>query len=212
MGLIQFTQNYEDLSTDRGYQFKFFCDKCGNGYLTSFQTSVVGVAGGLLRAAGGIFGGILGSAGSSTYEIQRAVGGPAHDSALKTAVEEAKPRFKQCSRCGKWVCPEQCWNVKRGLCEGCAPDVEEEMAAAQAQATKDQIWQKAAATDYTKELKMETTAVAACPQCGAKAGTAKFCPECGAKMSAKVTCPECKVEMEPNVKFCPECGHKMKGA
>ena len=27
MPLIQFTENYEDLSTDRGYQFKFLCDR-----------------------------------------------------------------------------------------------------------------------------------------------------------------------------------------
>jgi len=29
MALIQFVQNYQDLSTDRGFQFKFHCDKCG---------------------------------------------------------------------------------------------------------------------------------------------------------------------------------------
>jgi hypothetical protein len=210
MGLIQFTQNHEDLSTDRGYQFKFFCDKCGNGYLTSFQTSVTGVAGGLLRAAGSIFGGVLGSAGQGAYEIQRAIGGKAHDDAMRTAVEEAKPHFKQCSRCGKWVCPENCWNHKRSLCENCAPDIEEEMAAAQAQATKDQIWQKTAATDLTKDLKIGDHATAFCPECGAKAGTAKFCPQCGHKLNPKVNCPECKAEMEPNTKFCPECGNAMQ--
>src|SRR5687767_2578648 len=99
MGLIQFVRNYDDLSTDRGFQFKFHCDKCGNGYMSHFETSVIGTAGGLLRAAGDIFGGILGSAGNSAYEIQRAVGGTAHDSALKAAVEEVKPNFTQCVRC-----------------------------------------------------------------------------------------------------------------
>ena len=44
MALIQFVQNYQDLSTDRGFQFKFHCDKCGNGYMTRFQTSTFGVA------------------------------------------------------------------------------------------------------------------------------------------------------------------------
>ena len=42
MGLIQFVQNFQDLSTDRGYQFKFNCDKCGNGYMTEFRASVLG--------------------------------------------------------------------------------------------------------------------------------------------------------------------------
>jgi hypothetical protein len=31
MALIQFTRNYQDLSTDQGYQFEFSCDRCGNG-------------------------------------------------------------------------------------------------------------------------------------------------------------------------------------
>ena len=209
MSLIRFTENYEDLSTDRGYQFKFFCDKCHNGYLSSFQTSVTGLAGGLLRAAGNVFGGVLGQAGQGAYEIQRAVGGKAHDDALRTAIEEVKGHFKQCSRCSKWVCPENCWNQKRGLCEDCAPDVEEEMAAAQAQATKDQIWQKAAQTDYTKKLDMTTEAVAFCPQCGAKTQASKFCPECGAKLRARSECPKCGAEVEAGSKFCPECGNRM---
>jgi rRNA maturation endonuclease Nob1 len=29
MALIQFTRNYRDDSTDRGFQFEFFCTKCG---------------------------------------------------------------------------------------------------------------------------------------------------------------------------------------
>ncbi len=130
MPLIQFTENYDDLSTDHGYQFKFYCDKCRNGYMSSFQTSVMGLGGSLLRAAGGIFGGVLGSAGSGAYEVQRAVGGKAHDDALQKAVEEVKPLFHQCKRCGKWVCPDNCWNAQRGMCTECAPDLQSELAAA----------------------------------------------------------------------------------
>src|ERR1700733_10014159 len=112
MSVIQFVANYDDLSTDRGYQFKFHCDKCGNGYLSSFQPSVAGTAGSLLRAAGDLFGRWASSAGNSAYEIQRAVGGKGHDSALSNAVQEGKTYFRQCTRCGKWVCPQVCWNEK----------------------------------------------------------------------------------------------------
>src|SRR5947209_4141395 len=139
MSFIQFTENYEDLSTDNGYQFKFFCDRCRNGYMSSFQPSVLGAAGGLLRAAGSIFGGAFGSAAAGSYEVQKAVGGKGHDEALKKAVEEVKAMFKQCKRCGKWVCPENCWNAQRGLCNECAPDVQMELAAAQNAATVEQI-------------------------------------------------------------------------
>ncbi len=51
MALIQFVHNYDDLSTDRGYQFKFHCDKCGNGYMTQFQASTIGIAESLLNVA-----------------------------------------------------------------------------------------------------------------------------------------------------------------
>lgn len=206
MALINFVANYEDLSTDRGFQFKFFCDKCGNGYLSAFQTSVTGTAGGLLSATGGLLGGVLGRVGDAAYEVQRAVGGKAHDSALATAVQEGKQRFKQCSRCGKWVCPEACWNAKRNLCEECAPDLDEELAAAQATATKEQLFDKARATDLTAGIDMKRPAVAQCPQCGAHVQVGKFCRRCGAALVPKATCAKCGAEADQASKFCPQCG------
>ena len=111
MVAIPFTGNYEDLSTDRGFQFKFYCEKCRNGYMSSFQTSAVGVLGSAARAAGSLFGGFFGNVADSSYEVQRAVGGSSHDSALKDAVAEISPIFKQCTRCGQWVCKPICWNA-----------------------------------------------------------------------------------------------------
>ncbi len=72
MSLIQFTRNVNDHSTDKGYQFEFFCDRCGNGFTSEFKASATGMATSALRAAGGLFGGILGSAGNTAYEIERA--------------------------------------------------------------------------------------------------------------------------------------------
>jgi hypothetical protein len=205
---IQFVRNYEDLSTDRGYQFKFHCDHCGNGFMSAFQPSALGVAAGLLNAAGSIFGGVFGSAGHGAYEVQRAIGGKAHDEALRKAVAELKPRFKQCSRCGKWVCPEVCWNEKRNLCEDCAPDLAEETAVAQAQAAREQVHEKARTTSYVEDVDMKVEAVASCPSCGARAGAAKFCPECGQALNAKAKCRKCGTEMSAGTKFCPECGER----
>jgi hypothetical protein len=204
---IAFTKNQQDLSTDLGYQFKFFCDKCGNGYMSSFVQSKVKTAGTLLRGAGQILGGFLGTAGANSYEIQRAVGGREHDKAFRDAVEEVRPHFKQCSRCGIWVCPENCWNGERGLCEVCAPNVHEERAAAQASVAKDQIWEQAKAADQVTNV--DTKAVAYCPQCGAKSLGGKFCQECGARFSTTVTCSKCGKSIEGQPKFCPECGEKL---
>jgi len=208
MALIQFVRNHDDLSTDKGYQFKFYCDKCGNGYMSAFQSSLVGTAGSLLRAAGDMFGGIFGQAGNSAYEIQRAVGGPAHDSALRAAVDEVKPNFTQCVRCGHWVCNEVCWNEGRGLCTDCAPKTEVEIAAAQSEAQVEQIREKVRAKDQTKDLDLDHAMVARCPKCKAQTQGGKFCPECGATLRPKDECGGCGAALKPNAKFCPECGAK----
>jgi uncharacterized OB-fold protein len=212
--MIQFVANYDDLSTDRGWQFRFHCDKCGNGHMSAYEASTVGTAAGFLQAAGNLFGGVLGSASSSAYEIQRAIGGKGHDEALRMAVEAGKQYFKQCSRCGHWVCPEVCWNPKAGLCEGCAPDEQEELAAQKAQATREQIQAKTREQDYTGDLDFGKDAMVACSGCGARiAASAKFCGDCGAPNVAANAgkpkfCSGCGAKLEPGAKFCPECGGK----
>jgi hypothetical protein len=206
MSSIQFVQNYEDLSTDKGYQFKFHCDRCNNGFMSSYETSTLGMAGGLLSAAGSLFGGVFGRAADSAFDVQRAIGGKAHDDALRKAVEELKPKFKQCHRCSKWVCPEVCWNERRQLCLDCAPDLAQETAAAQAQIAKEQIFEKARATKLVEDVDMTREAAASCMACGAAVGTAKFCPDCGKPVLTKIKCGQCGAEMNSSAKFCPECG------
>ena len=209
MAVIEFVQNYSDLSTDQGYQFRFHCDRCGNGYQSSYVANKIGVAGDLLRAAGGFLGGILGSVGNSSYEIQRAVGGPAHDKALQAAVTEIKPMFTQCRRCGTWVCREICWNPEKSLCKQCAPLLGEEVGAAQAAAMVDQVRMKAAAVDQTQGVDVGEQRAAKCKSCGADTGASKFCPECGTPVVQKRFCGNCGSEASAGVKFCPDCGTKM---
>ncbi|HTH53287.1 MAG TPA: zinc ribbon domain-containing protein [Edaphobacter sp.] len=162
MAMIEFVRNYSDHSTDRGYQFEFRCDHCNSGYMSSFEPSMIGAAGGLLEAAGSIFGGFLGSAGNSAYDIQRAIGGPAHDRALQNAVTEVKQKFRRCQRCGKWVCAEICWNDRAAQCTGCTPKYEQEVISmrtqAQISATQEQLREKALGTDYVSEIDMNPDA------------------------------------------------------
>jgi hypothetical protein len=204
MALIQFTRNHTDHSNDQGFQFEFFCDKCGNGHMSRFIPNPMGVAAGLLRAAGSIFGGALGRAGWAGDQVKDVFRGKAWDEAFETAVNEAKQKFKQCTRCGKWVCPEVCWNEKRTLCEECAPDLQEEAASAQAQAAVEQVREKARSVDLVADVDMAAAQVAACPHCNARVEGGKFCPECGKPLTAKATCAKCGTQFEG--KFCPECG------
>lgn len=214
--LIQFVANYDDLSTDKGFQFKFYCDKCRNGHMSRFQPNSVGIAGELMRAAGSLFGGYFSDAGNAAYHVQRAVGGKAHDDALEKAVQEGRAHFKQCTRCGHWVCPDVCWNHQAGLCEDCAPDEHEELAAQQRQAARDQIYTKTREQDYTKDLDfLGKGSVQQCPSCQTKLTPGqKFCPSCGtpnpaAQAQAKDKfCGNCGASMKPEQKFCAECGTK----
>lgn len=219
MALIQFVRNYEDLSTDRGYQFKFHCDHCGNGHMSEFETSVAGTAGSVLRVASDLLGGWFGSAaGSTSYEIQRSVGGAGHDRALRTAVEEGKKHFRQCSRCGKWVCPDVCWNHAAGQCEECAPDFREETASAHAQAkaaaVREQLYERAAATNYASAIDMRATSVQGvgsaelhCRSCGEPV-SGRFCAGCGEPAAKSISCKACGTQLIAGAKFCPECGSR----
>lgn len=209
MPLIQFTRNYHDHSTDKGFQFEFFCDRCGNGFMSEFKTSSTGMAMSALHAAGGFFGGVLGRAASNTYDIERTVLGPAHDKAFREAIEESKVNFKQCPKCSHWVCINTCWNAKRSLCFECGPDIETELASAQLQTTVDQMKDKLKQQDLTKDLDLTSEAAALCPACGARTQGAKFCPECGKPLRPKNECSKCGTKFEAGTKFCPECGNKI---
>ncbi len=211
MALISFTANYSDRSNSSGYQFEFRCDKCGSGFLSTFQVSKTGLAGGFLRAATNFFGGRFSQIAAASDQLKDALRGPAWDAAFRTAVEEGKQKFKQCSRCGKWVCPEHCWNAARGLCESCAPDVQEEASSAQASAAKEQIWAKARQTEQAPAVSMTQPQSAACPSCGAKSTGSKFCGTCGKPMlPAMVPCAKCGATLHAGAKFCTECGERQQ--
>jgi hypothetical protein len=211
MATIPFTNNYTDLSSQRGFQFKFFCEKCGNGYMSTFQASRLGTAAAAANAAASLLGGIFGRAAQGAEQIQAMLAGPQHDAALDAAVKEISPLFKQCTRCGNWVCEPVCWNKKAGLCETCAPDLDEEIASAQAMAARDQVVEKVKAVDYVGQRSLAQVAGVTCPKCGAKAQGGKFCPECGAALSLKRTCAHCGAEADGTPKFCPECGKPYGG-
>lgn len=207
MGLIKFTRNYNDLSTDRGFQFEFFCDRCGSGHQTEFQSSVTGMAAEALDAVNSLFGGMLGGAADIGRKVQSAAWEKSHDQAFAAAIEAAKPYFRQCKRCAHWV-DDVCWDEKRGLCRDCAPDLESEYSAIQVQAAIEDAQEKARAVDYVQAQKFKQTVAGSCPKCGASVSGGKFCPECGEALAKSRFCQECGVEMAAGAKFCPECGAK----
>jgi hypothetical protein len=208
MALTKFTRNYNDKSTDTGFQFEFCCDRCGNGYESNFQGSATGMLSQGLDTAANLLGGFLGGAAQIGENVHSAAWHGQRDSAFAKAIDEVKPNFIQCRRCGNWVCKEVCWNKDRGLCKECAPDLEQEFSAAQTEAAIDQAREVAQQGTYVTADKFKETIVATCPHCGADIKGGKFCPECGKPVAQKKFCKECGKPMEGAVKFCPECGAK----
>lgn len=93
MGRIAFTRNYQDLSTNQGFQFEFCCDRCGSGFRTRFQASALGTVAGALDAANSLFGGILGRVADLGERARSASWERAHDEAFEQAMSELKPDF-----------------------------------------------------------------------------------------------------------------------
>jgi ribosomal protein L40E len=217
MATQSFTRNYNDHSNDSGFQFEFFCDKCGNGHRSSFARNNVGFAASVLKAAGSLFGGAVAHAGYGADHLKDALRGPAWDSAFKNAIEECRPQFRQCTLCGKWVCPEVCWNHERGLCEDCAPNLREHAPAIQAQAAIEQAREKARELDQMQGIDLSRPLAAPgtlqCSKCNATLPSgARFCAGCGTAVVqtpanvGKKFCTGCGQPLAAQAKFCAGCG------
>lgn len=207
--IIPFTDNIDDLSNERGYQFEFHCERCGNGYRSPFQEDLKAKGVGILRAAGGLLGGSLGNAAwAADSLLDRGTNSKAKDEALEKAMQAVQGNFTQCRACGDWVCNEVCWNREIGQCVKCSPFIEDEIARAQSHAHVEQIIWRTNQKHWTKDDDLGTKRQVTCEQCGAALDGAKFCPECGSPASAKKHCTNCGSEMKPSANFCGDCGTK----
>jgi hypothetical protein len=221
MPLKPFTRNYEDNSTEAGFQFTFYCDLCNNGYKTEFVESKSYRKGNLLRTVSrGISVGasILGKHNfgwnlergadilSERFHGMSPEWHKEHESAFELAQNEAKRHFTRCPRCKKWVCEED-WNEQEGLCVECTPRMNVEVAAIRAEKMVEDIREKAQNTTVFKgEIESKQTI---CPECGKPVGSGKFCNNCGANLSQN-KCPKCGAKNSAESRFCAECGTKMK--
>jgi len=219
--LIGFTSNYADNSTEAGFQFTFFCDRCSEGYKTRFLESKTHRKGQLFRGIGSA----LSSAAQMTgrwgagYGAERGADAIAerfegmtpqwrkeHEAAFELAQNEAKGHFTRCPRCTKWMCSND-FNEQAGLCTDCAPRESTEVAAARAEKMVTDIRSRAAETEvFTGEIESRQTM---CPRCGKPAGEGKFCGNCGTSL-AMVECEQCGARSPVGTRFCGECGNRLE--
>ena len=210
MAYIQFTRNYTDHSNDNGFQFEFFCDRCGNGFMSQFRPNKLGMLGDAARGLGNVFGGVFGRVSSGSYELQNMARGKSHDDAFAQAIGELKPMFNQCQRCGTWVCKNVCFNNEAGLCANCAPKREGEIEHAKSDAFVSQIQQKAMGIDFASGIDLTQQRVVTCPRCNSETGGGKFCQSCGLNLTPQPTaCSACNTSITPGTKFCPNCGNRI---
>ena len=217
--LKAFTRNYEDNSTEAGFQFTFYCDNCHDGYKSSFIESDTykkkkGLRG--LTQGASILGNLVGGKLSS-FGYAAARGGDVlserfngmspewqkeHDKAFELSQNEAEQHFHRCHSCHKYVC-DACLNEDEGLCVDCAPRQEVFVAKARADAMRRNI-EEAGATSTVWQGKIESKTIV-CPTCGKPAGTGKFCSNCGASMEMNA-CVRCGAKLAQGVRFCNNCG------
>lgn len=95
---IEFTRNYTDHSTEQGFQYEFFCDRCGNGKRTPFKPFSLNKVSGVLDAASSLFGGVFSSAADVGGRVSSAAYERAKDQAFQEAVQSLRPSFIQCPR------------------------------------------------------------------------------------------------------------------
>lgn len=210
MSEIHFGDNHNDVSTDSGFQFEFFCENCRDAWRSPFDRYAAGTLENMLGAADGLFGGVFGRARDAMGHVRSAGWQKARDDAFREAVKQAQEHFHRCPRCSNHHC-DKCWNEDEGTCISCVPRLDAELAHIRREAklnkAREVAYEKAQVSD--DDLKER---VVSCPECSSPVGRAKFCPECGASVSLNVQCGECSAEMPKSSKFCPECGAKNAAA
>lgn len=217
--VYSFTRNYEDNSTEAGFQFTFYCDNCQDGYKSTFiQSETYKKGRGLRGITQGL--GLLGRLSGSNlgYNIERSgdilserfegMSPEWHkekEKAFEIAKNEAGKHFHKCHSCNSWVC-DTCYNDTDGLCTNCAPRQDVAVAKARAAAMQRNIDEVAeTATVWSGKLEKKTTV---CPNCGKPAGDGKFCNNCGTSMDL-ASCPSCGAKNPHGIRFCGECGANM---
>ncbi len=179
--------NYRDLSTSSsdvsaGFQFEFFCERCGESWRSPFKPYRKGQITGWLSRFAFMFSD-LSKASRATGAFADAGGGSAKTEALEEARATAASMFEHCPGCRKWV-GRECWDAHAGSCNECAGQ---------------------AARGSGHEA---SGGGAVCPNCQTPSQGGRFCHECGFDMaSTHKSCPACGVTLPRSARFCTDCGH-----
>lgn len=114
-----FTNNFNDLTTEKGFQFEFCCDRCGNCERSQFKGSALAAGSSLLDHAANFFGGLFATAREVAVNARNESWKGDREKAFLDAIEEMRPKFKRCAQCERYVCLD-CWDATTDMCLDCA--------------------------------------------------------------------------------------------
>jgi ribosomal protein L32 len=210
MVLRDFVKNYQDMSDDNGYQYKFFCDICGDGYLSKYRQAPYSKARSILSGAESVGGSVLGRLGGirgAADAMHDAKWREAKEKAFDEAMAEARAHFTKCPSCTKYV-DANCWNEQAEMCVECAPRQAVVVQKAKAQAFVQKAEEAMQAKDFSAEIAAAEEVRIKCPNCGKPTASGKFCEACGAPLD-KALCPNCGAKISVSARFCNNCGKKL---
>jgi hypothetical protein len=213
--LRDFVKNYEDMCDDNGYQFKFHCDICGDGYLSPYRQapfararSILGAAESLGNLGGCLFGrGGIGGGRGAADAMHNAKWREGKETAFDEATAEAKAHFTKCPSCAKYV-DATCWNDQTLMCVECAPRQAVVVQKAKAQAFVQKAQEIESAKDMSAVVAAAEDVTVVCPSCGKPTASGKFCEACGAPLDKRL-CPSCGAKNSMAARFCNTCGTKL---
>jgi hypothetical protein len=204
-GLIPFSSNVIDCSTNEGYQFEFTCQRCGNGFRSEFRHSVIGFGGRIAALGGSLFGGEIGNkveqVGLMAQWGHSGNRGSTNDQRLLEASRDVADEFRQCrGGCHDWVCRQGCWDERAGACHNCAAARQQDYGQQQ---YGNQYGQQQYGNQQYGQQQQYGQPTRYCGHCGAE-GSGKFCGSCGTSYDA----PPCKGCGSPQrgTQFCQNCG------
>lgn len=207
---LPFTRRFEDLSTEAGYQFAFYCDLCNEGFHSEFMPAQhalglplrdIAQGCGLLEAlilkkqdASGL-GDSHGRRPNCAHAWQEA-----HGRAFDAAQAEAQNHFYCCPGCRRWVCAADLG--ENGLCVECSrkrigPGARSALAPASAPSA-------ARTSDRLPSI------TALCSSCRRPTPDANFCTHCGAPLHPNA-CHRCGANLLSAHAYCFTCGAPQAG-
>ncbi|MFJ4651805.1 zinc ribbon domain-containing protein [Nocardia sp. NPDC088792] len=209
---VVFTSYYSDESNEDGFQWEFHCDRCRSVYRSPFEQNYFSRGRGALRVLRDLFGDqvkAIDKLSNAADSYSNHWGGSASgtkDKAFARAVEQVKGDFRLCGGCGSWACASNCWNEQVGQCTQCSPQVQHQIAQAQADARGSQIREAAYQQNWVQQTDIATPARVTCPTCGSNTQGGKFCGACGTALALTSNCGVCGHQVQVGSAFCSNCG------